>query len=125
MAAGNRAEKDELLASIFWSPFCRVSDPGLRMLVAGVPWTIVFLHGPESGPAGSKARYITHHFPGACVPDLEMSAWDPTKKNSAVRKFLQLQVTARPLDCTALSSLTVQGWARLAPPLPALPARRR
>ena len=95
------------------------------MLVAGVPWTIVFLHGLESGPAGSKARYITHHFPGACVPDLEMSAWDPTKKNSAVRKFLQLQVTARPLDCTALCSLTAQGWARLAPPLPALPARRR
>ena len=95
------------------------------MLVAGVPWTIVFLHGLESGPAGSKARYITHHFPGACVPDLEMSAWDPTKKNSAVRKFLQLQVTARPLDWTALSSLTAQGWARPAPPLPALPARRR
>ena len=31
----------------------------------------------------SKARYIQRHFPAALVPDLQMSAFDVTKKNSA------------------------------------------
>jgi len=56
-------------------------------------WTVVFLHGLESGPAGSKARYIQRHFPAACVPDLEMSAWDPRKKNSATRNLANLRAS--------------------------------
>ena len=86
-------------------------------------WTIVFLHGLESGPAGrcgrardapctwadirvdekvgvviamrvrtrSKARYIQRHFPAALVPDLQMSAFDVTKKNSAGAPLLSRQ----------------------------------
>ena len=61
--------------------------------VAAELWTVVFLHGLESGPAGSKARYIRRHFPAACVPDLGMSAWDPRKKNSATRNLANLQAS--------------------------------
>ena len=39
----------------------------------------------------SKARYIQRHFPAALVPDLQMSAFDVTKKNSAGAPLLSRQ----------------------------------
>jgi predicted esterase len=68
-------------------------------------WTVVYLHGLESGPNGSKARYIQRHFPGSLVPDLQMSAWDFSKKNSAVRKFANLQASLDGCTAEAMSSI--------------------
>lgn len=50
---------------------------------------LLFLHGLESGPHGSKARYLQRAFPNntVLVPDMEMSAFSLTKRNSFLRKF--------------------------------------
>lgn len=48
---------------------------------------VLFLHGLESGVNGSKANFLKASFPDArvVVPDLEMSALDPRRRNSFLR----------------------------------------
>lgn len=48
---------------------------------------VVFAHGLESGPQGSKAKYLANHF-DTSTPDLQMSAYNPLKANSPARIIL-------------------------------------
>lgn len=50
---------------------------------------LLFLHGLESGPGGSKAQHLRKAFPNnsVLVPDMEMSAFSLTKRNSFLRTF--------------------------------------
>ena len=51
------------------------------------------MHGLESGPGGSKARYLRKHF--ACIAeDMSMSAVNPLKANSPARWLLPYLVLA-------------------------------
>ena len=51
---------------------------------------LCFLHGLESGPNGSKAKYLKEQFGTShivLVPDMRMSLFDVSKHNSLARKF--------------------------------------
>jgi len=54
------------------------------------PKRVMFLHGLESGPTGSKARKLQSHLKHVLVPDLYMSVFDWNKKNSAIRNWMSL-----------------------------------
>ena len=49
---------------------------------------ILFIHGLESGPNGSKARYLTQHFGKeiTIIPDMEMSVFNIFRRNSIIRR---------------------------------------
>lgn len=61
--------------------------------------SILFLSGLESGPTGSKARYLQQKYPSQmCIPDLRMSLWRPDRRNSVVRRLFW-KACAHPLRC--------------------------
>jgi len=49
---------------------------------------ILFIHGLESGPKGSKARYLINHFGKeiCTVPNMEMSVFNIFRRNSIIRR---------------------------------------
>ena len=49
---------------------------------------ILFMHGLESGPNGTKARYLRGKFSKVYIPDMQMSAFNPTRRNSPSRVTL-------------------------------------
>ena len=57
--------------------------------------SILFIHGLESGPHGSKMRFLRHQFGDAAVHcvDMEMSAYNPLRRNSPARWVLAYAVT--------------------------------
>ena len=56
---------------------------------------VLFVHGLESGPTGSKARYLLSHFDSdyVIVPDMQMSVFDIQKENSVVRNFFSFSAS--------------------------------
>ena len=46
------------------------------------------MHGLESGPNGTKARYLRENFSKVYIPDMQMSAFNPTRRNSPSRVIL-------------------------------------
>lgn len=70
---------------------------------------VLFLHGLESGPGGSKARYLQKHFGADRVraPDLEMSSWDPRRSNSFTRTALRSAASLRGCAEIALRQIAV------------------
>ncbi len=79
------------------------------MAIPRVP-RVLFMHGLESGPGGSKARYLCKHVSVLC-PSMEMSAYNPLRRNSPSRHVLAYLaaalVLARAQDGRAAA--TVQG----------------
>ena len=67
---------------------------------------VVFCHGLESGPSGRKARYLRRHFPSTIVPDLEMSAFSLAKRNSFIRK--SLNVRASLIGCAKIALAAIE-----------------
>ncbi len=53
------------------------------------PLRILFMHGLESGPGGSKDRYLRQHFEDVRTPDMKMSLYRLTKSNSVARNALR------------------------------------
>ena len=53
------------------------------------PLRILFMHGLESGPGGSKDRYLRQHFEEVCTPDMKMSLFRLTRSNSVLRNALR------------------------------------
>jgi len=47
------------------------------------------MHGMESGPGGSKDRYLRQHFEKVCTPNMQMSLFSLTKSNSILRNILR------------------------------------
>ena len=62
---------------------------------ANVGRRILFLHGLESGPTGSKVQYMLKHFgkDAVIVPDLEMSLFDYSKENALIRNFFSFSAS--------------------------------
>ena len=56
---------------------------------------LLYMHGLESGPGGSKDTYLRRHFQ-VCMPDMKISLYRLSKSNSvlrnAVRQPLFLQI---------------------------------
>lgn len=52
---------------------------------------VLFVHGLESGPGGTKMRYLMKYFTVDC-PDMHMSAYNPFKANGPSRWLLVLAV---------------------------------
>merc|ERR1711908_103503 len=50
---------------------------------------VLFMHGLESGPKGTKVRYLRQHFEVDC-PDMQMSAYNPFRRNSPMRHLILL-----------------------------------
>lgn len=50
---------------------------------------IIFLHGLESGPQGSKVRYLRKKYKYTIVPDMEMSLWRINQKNSVINSVFE------------------------------------
>ncbi len=77
------------------------------------PLKILFMHGLESRPGGSKDRYLRRYFKKVCTPDMKMSACRLTRSNSVVRNLLR-----RPLlwgwAAAAVAALPL-GWAIYGP----------
>ncbi len=53
---------------------------------------ILFMHGLESGPKGSKARYLQQNFQNVCIPNMQMSLFDIRKSNSVLRNILSCPI---------------------------------
>jgi predicted esterase YcpF (UPF0227 family) len=49
---------------------------------------ILFVHGLESGPNGSKIKYLQKYF-NVIAPDLKMSKFNITKENSLIRNLIR------------------------------------
>eukprot|EP00039_Didymoeca_costata_P001818 m.55355 g.55355 ORF g.55355 m.55355 type:complete len:252 (-) comp10980_c0_seq1:1969-2724(-) len=53
---------------------------------------MLFMHGLESGPGGSKHRWFINHFKQhnmqVVCPDMDVSMWRPDKRNSIVRQII-------------------------------------
>ena len=67
---------------------------------------VVFCHGLESGPNGSKARYLRRHFPSTIVPDLNMSAFSLAKRNSFVRNNFNFRASL--LGCAKIALAAIE-----------------
>ena len=62
-------------------------DAGLR------PLRVLFMHGLESGPLGSKAQYLSGRFQAVETPDMQMSLWRIDRRNSLTRSLLRTVVS--------------------------------
>ena len=49
---------------------------------------VLFCHGLESGPGGFKPRALRSQGATVTAPDMAMSLWNPTKRNSVVLGLL-------------------------------------
>ena len=56
--------------------------------VTHAPLKVLFIHGLESGPGGSKDRYLQDHF-DVLTPDMQISLYRLSKSNSVVRNALR------------------------------------
>lgn len=54
------------------------------------PYKILYIHGLESRPGGSKDLYLQQHFQKVCAPDMEMSIYRLSRKNSVIRNIFRL-----------------------------------
>ena len=70
---------------------------------------VLFLHGLESTPRGSKVTFLKRHFRSVYAPDQQMSVFNPLKRNSIARMLLR-QPAARCL----LAGLLLWGASALA-----------
>ena len=52
------------------------------------PLKVLFMHGLESGPRGSKDRYLRRYFE-VCTPDMKTSLFGLTRANSVIRNVLR------------------------------------
>jgi len=52
------------------------------------PLKVLFMHGLESGPHGSKDTYLRRHFE-VCTPEMKTSLFGVTRTNSVVRNALR------------------------------------
>ena len=60
-----------------------VPDPPLKMV------RVLFMHGLESGPQGSKAQYFRSRYYAVEVPSMRMSKYGIHKRNSLIRGYIR------------------------------------
>lgn len=51
---------------------------------------ILFIHGLESGPGGSKDQYLQNHFESVYTPNMQMSLFRLNRSNSVLRNIFRL-----------------------------------
>ena len=79
--------------------------------------SILFMHGLESGPRGSKVRFLRRAFGEVHCVDMEMSACNPLRRNSPARWILAYASTAAvllPALATSQSAASITALAATA-----------
>ena len=54
------------------------------------PYKVLYIHGLESRPGGSKDLYLQQHFREVHTPDMEMSVYQLSRRQSVIRNIFRL-----------------------------------